>query len=61
MSDLNLKWWQLHALKQQIEAVREAVALGREGKLTMDDGCIVEWDVFNVKLEIPEKEGGKEE
>ena len=56
MSELNLKWWQIKILKEQIEAAQEAVVLGREGKLTMDNGSVIEWDTFNVKLEIPEDE-----
>ena len=56
MSELNLKWWQAKMLKEQIDAAREASVLGREGKLTMDNGCVIEWDNFNVKLEVPEDE-----
>lgn len=55
---LILKWWQVRLLKEQIEAAEEALTLGKEGMITMNNGCVIEWDSFNVYLEIPEDNGG---
>jgi len=53
---LQLKWWQIAILKEQIETAEKGAELGRAGKITTNSECTVEWDGMNVKLEIPEEE-----
>lgn len=56
MSELNLKWWQAKIVREQLNTAEEGLALGHEGKITLDSGCVVQWDNLNVKLEIPDEE-----
>lgn len=67
---LYLKLNQAESIKDQIEAALKGTAMGFEGKLTMRNGCIVEWDNkatidgethfikwpgWSIRLEIPEQ------
>ena len=55
MSKLKLKWWQVKILKAELGAAEEALVLGTTGALTMDSGCLIEWDSNGVVVEIPQE------